>query len=189
MSTFSLLGSFTGVCEKTPQHKIDINKHLGFANITFWVFRSLSGAKLTPLLESLQLSGWSGCSNKQSHVLIEPQCSLGVCDNIIIVVLTICDLTLSSLSLTLHKTNKNTSWKAKSRAGYRSIFFDTDTLSSIPVPERYFFRYQFYEISFNKISIISKNVGFIFFSLLTFIQTQRLISWATAQRNKIYPTQ
>ncbi len=75
------------------------------------------------------------------------------------------------------------------RAGYRSKFFDTDTLSSIPVPEQYFFRYQFYEISFNKIYIISKNFGFIFFSLLIFIQTQRLISWATAQRNKIYPTQ
>ncbi len=75
------------------------------------------------------------------------------------------------------------------RAGYRSKFFDIDTLSSLPVPEQYFFRYQFYEISFNKIYIISKNFGLIFFSLLTFIQTQRLISWATAQRNKIYPTQ
>ncbi len=64
------------------------------------------------------------------------------------------------------------------RAGYRSniIDTDTDTLSSIPVPERYFFRYQFYEISLNKIYIISKIFGFIFFSLLTFIQTQRLIS-------------
>ncbi len=70
MSTFSLLGSFTGVCGKK----------------TFWIckhhilssFRSLSGAKLTPLVESLLRSGWS---NKQSRVLIEPQCSLRVCDN------------------------------------------------------------------------------------------------------------
>ncbi len=80
-------------------------------------------------------------------------------------------------------------WMVAIRVGYRSKIFDTDTLSLIPVPERYFFRYQFYEISFNKIYIISKNFGFIFFSLLTFTQTQSLISWATAQRNKIYPTQ
>ncbi len=42
----------------------------------------------------------------------------------------------------------------KTRAGYHSKNFDidtdTDTLSSIPAPERYFFRYQFYEISFNR---------------------------------------
>ncbi len=44
------------------------------------------------------------------------------------------------------------------RAGYRSKIFDidTDTLSSIPVPERYFFRYQFYEISLNKITLSQK---------------------------------
>ncbi len=69
------------------------------------------------------------------------------------------------------------------RAGYRSNIFniDTDTLSSIP--ERYFFRHQFYEISFNKITLSQKTLVLFFFSLLTFIQTQRLISWATAQRN------
>ncbi len=80
-----------------------------------------------------------------------------------------------------------------SRVGYRSKIFDvdTDTLSSIPVSERYFFRYQFYEISFNKITLSQKTLVLFFFSLLTFIQlqTQRLISWATAQMNKIYPTQ
>ncbi len=42
----------------------------------------------------------------------------------------------------------------------QKFWYDTDTLSSIPVPERYFFWYQFYEINFNK--IISKNFGFIF---------------------------
>ncbi len=61
-------------------------------------------------------------------------------------------------------------------AGYRSKMFDTDTLSSIPVPERYFFRYQFYEISFNKITLSQKTLVLFFFSLLTFIQTQSLIS-------------
>ncbi len=66
--------------------------------------------------------------------------------------------------------------------------FDTDTLSLIPVPERYFFRYQFYEISFNKITL-SQKCWFYFFSLLTFIQTQSLVSWATAQRNKSYTIQ
>ncbi len=35
-----------------------------------------------------------------------------------------------------------------SRAGYHSKIFDTDTLTSMPVPERYFFQYQFYEIQF-----------------------------------------
>ncbi len=46
------------------------------------------------------------------------------------------------------------------RAGYSSKIFDidTDTLSSIPVPERYFFRYQFYEISFNKITLSKKTL-------------------------------
>ncbi len=48
------------------------------------------------------------------------------------------------------------------RAGYRSKDFDTDTntdtLSSKPVPERYFFRYQFYEISFNKITLSQKTI-------------------------------
>ncbi len=29
---------------------------------------------------------------------------------------------------------------------------DNDTLTSIPVPEQYFFWYQFYEINFNKIT-------------------------------------
>jgi len=38
------------------------------------------------------------------------------------------------------------------RAGYQSKCFytNTDTFTSIPVPERYFFRYQFYNISSNK---------------------------------------
>ncbi len=51
------------------------------------------------------------------------------------------------------------------RAGYRSkiVNTDTDTLSSIPVPERYFFRYQFNEISFNKITLSQKTL-FLFFS-------------------------
>ncbi len=52
------------------------------------------------------------------------------------------------------------------RAGYRSKIFDidtdTDTLSSIPVPERYFFRYQFYEISFNKITLSQKTLVLFF---------------------------
>ncbi len=47
---------------------------------------------------------------------------------------------------------------AAGRAGYRSKIFDTDTLSSIPVPEQYFFRYQFYEISFNKIPLSQKTI-------------------------------
>ncbi len=41
---------------------------------------------------------------------------------------------------------------AGTRAGYHSKNVNTDTLSSIPVPELYFFRYQFYEISFTKIT-------------------------------------
>ncbi len=48
------------------------------------------------------------------------------------------------------------------RAGYRSKIFDTDTLSSIPVPERYFFRYQFYEINFNKIALSQKTLVLFF---------------------------
>ncbi len=67
-----------------------------------------------------------------------------------------------------HKS-ANMKYIQMTRAGYRSKIFDIDTLSSIQVPERHFFRYQFYEISFNKIYIISKIFGFIFFSLLTFI--------------------
>ncbi len=64
-----------------------------------------------------------------------------------------------------------------------------DTLSSIPVPERYFFRYQFFGIilRFNKITLSQKTLffrEFYFFSLLTFIQSQYLISWATAQGTK-----
>ncbi len=53
------------------------------------------------------------------------------------------------------------------RAGYRSKIFDidTDTLSSIPVPEWYFFRYQFYEISFNKITL-SQKIWFYFFQFV-----------------------
>ncbi len=53
--------------------------------------------------------------------------------------------------------------KPVSRAGYCSKMFDTDTLSSIPVPERYFFQYQFYEISFNKITLSQKTL-FVFCS-------------------------
>ncbi len=54
------------------------------------------------------------------------------------------------------------------RAGYRSKMFDidinTDTLTSIPVPERYFFRYHFFKINFNKITLLylKKKTGFIF---------------------------
>ncbi len=51
------------------------------------------------------------------------------------------------------------------RAGYCSKNFDTDTLSSILVPERYFFRYQFYEISFNKITLSQKTLV-LFFQLV-----------------------
>ncbi len=70
-------------------------------------------------------------------------------------------------------------------AGYCSKNFDTDTLTSILVPEQYFF-----DNNLNKITLFyKKNFSFIylFSSLLTFKKkTQRLISWATAQRNKIY---
>ncbi len=59
MSTFSLLGLFYGRLREKK---------------TFWIckhhilssFRSLSGAKLTPLVESLLRSGWSGCSNNRA---------------------------------------------------------------------------------------------------------------------------
>ncbi len=53
---------------------------------------------------------------------------------------------------------------ARPRAGYRSKIFDidTNTLSSIPVPEQYFFRYQFYEISFNKITLSQKTLVLFF---------------------------
>ncbi len=54
------------------------------------------------------------------------------------------------------------------RAGYRTFFSDTDTLSLIPVPERYFFLSHFYEISLNKITLSQKR-WFYCFSLLTFI--------------------
>ncbi len=72
-----------------------------------------------------------------------------------------------------------------SRAGYRSKNFDIDTLSSIPVPERYFFRYQFYEISFNKIYIISKIFGFIFVQLVDIYtdSTTHLLSHCTKEQN------
>jgi len=53
-----------------------------------------------------------------------------------------------------------------SRAGYRSKIFDidtdTDTLTSIQIPEWYLFRYQFYKICFNKITLPQKISGFIF---------------------------
>ena len=54
------------------------------------------------------------------------------------------------------------------RAGYRSKFFDTctntDTFTSIPVPERYVFRYLFYNINSNKKEIThnSTNLQFYF---------------------------
>ncbi len=47
------------------------------------------------------------------------------------------------------------------RAGYRSKIFHTNTLSSIPVPERYFFQYQFYKSILTRLHYL-KNVGFIF---------------------------
>ncbi len=48
------------------------------------------------------------------------------------------------------------------RAGYHSKIFYTDTWTSIPVPERYFFQYQFYEINFNKITLSHKNFDLFF---------------------------
>ena len=64
------------------------------------------------------------------------------------------------------------------RAGYRSKFFDTGTntgtFNSIPVHERYFFRYLFYNINSNKkeitLHITVKIFSFIF-------QLSILISW------------
>ncbi len=48
----------------------------------------------------------------------------------------------------------------QTRVGYRSKMFDidTDTLTSIPVPKRYFFQYKFYEINFNKITFSKKKI-------------------------------
>ncbi len=72
------------------------------------------------------------------------------------------------------------------RAGYRSKIFDidTDTLSSIPVPERYFFRYQFYEISFNKITLSQKTLV-LFFQLVDIYTDSKtpLLSHCTKELN------
>ncbi len=70
------------------------------------------------------------------------------------------------------------------RAGYRSKISETDTLSSIPVPERYFFRYQFYEISFNKITLSQKTLV-LFFQLVDIYTDSKphLLSHCTKELN------
>ncbi len=86
--------------------------------------------------------------------------------------------------------NPSRSWSClglDTRAGYHSKFFDidTDTLSSIPVPERYFFRYQFYEISFNKITLSQKTLFFNFFQLVEIYTDSKthLLSHCTKELN------
>lgn len=72
------VGLFYGRLQKT--HKVDIKKRfwaLAPTQVCFDHFRFVwlvSSTKLTALVESLLLSGWSGCSNKQSDVLMAPQC-------------------------------------------------------------------------------------------------------------------
>jgi len=86
-----------------------------------------------------------------------------------------------AMKLMLH-TSVNTfylHWHHVRRAGYRSKFFDTgtntDTFTSIGVPERYFFRYQFYNINSNNWRCERHAVSFM--SFVSFMSAVSFESW------------